>query len=212
MTRSPFLTSSAGYSLTYNDLDSIRSPREGIYAKVTQDFAGLGGDAEYIRTVARGVGYYLLSEDADIVLMGAVGAGYIYNWGSDTLRVTDHFFQGGETIRGFGNRGLGPREGTEAIGGTTYYNATAEVRFPFFFLPRSYGISAAFFADVGTLHGNDYSSATTVQDSENLRASVGASIIWDSPFGPLRADFAHAILKESFDETQVFRFGISSNF
>lgn len=210
--RSPFLTSSVGYNLTYTDLDSLRSPREGVYANFTQDFAGVGGDAQYIRSTARAVGYYLLSEDADIVLMGAVGAGYIHQWGSDRLRVTDHFFQGGETIRGFGNRGIGPREGTEAIGGTTYYNATAEVKFPFFFLPRSYGVSAALFADVGTLHDNDFSSSTTVQDSTNLRASVGASIIWDSPFGPLRADFAHAVLKENFDETQVFRFGISSSF
>ena len=212
MRRSPFLTSSVGYNLTYTDLDSLRSPREGVYANFTQDFAGVGGDAQYIRSTARAVGYYLLSEDADIVLMGAVGAGYIHQWGSDRLRVTDHFFQGGETIRGFGNRGIGPREGTEAIGGTTYYNATAEVKFPFFFLPRSYGVSAALFADVGTLHDNDFSSSTTVQDSTNLRASVGASIIWDSPFGPLRADFAHAVLKENFDETQVFRFGISSSF
>jgi outer membrane protein insertion porin family len=211
VSRSPFLTSSVGYSLTYSVLDSFRTPREGVYARIDQDFAGVGGDAQYIRTTGRAVGYYLASEDADIVLMGAVGAGYIYNWGDDTLRVTDHFFQGGETIRGFGPRGLGPREGTEAIGGTTYYNATAEVKFPFLFLPRSYGISLALFADVGTIYNND-TVAVAVQDSQNLRASVGASIIWESPFGPLRADFAHALMKEDFDETQVFRFGISSSF
>ncbi|MEP0943805.1 MAG: outer membrane protein assembly factor BamA [Rhizobiaceae bacterium] len=211
VSRSPFLTSSVGYSLTYSDLDSFRSPREGIYARLDQDFAGVGGDAQYVRTTGRAVGYYLASEDADIVLMGALGAGHIYNWGSDNLRITDHFFQGGETIRGFSNRGIGPREGTEAVGGTTYYNATAEVRFPFFFLPRSYGISAALFADVGTLYDNN-TVATAVQDSQSLRASVGASIIWESPFGPLRADFGHAVLKESFDETQIFRFGISSSF
>lgn len=210
--QSPYLTSSLGYSVVYSDLDNFRSPREGVYARLTQDFAGVGGDAQFVRTEGRAVGYYLASEDADIVLMGALGAGYIHDYGGGTLRVTDHFFQGGETIRGFGNRGIGPREGTEAVGGTTYYNATAEVRFPMLFLPRSYGISAALFADVGTLYDSAYSGRTTIQDSSSVRASVGASIIWESPFGPLRADFGHAVLKESFDETQIFRFGISSSF
>ena len=210
--RSPYLTSSLGYNLTYTDVDNFRTPREGFYAKLEQDIAGIGGDAQYIRTTGRAVGYYLLSEDADIVLMGAVGGGHIVNFGSDTLRVTDHFFQGGETIRGFGTRGIGPREGTQAVGGMTYYNATAEVKFPLPFLPRSYGISAALFADAGTLYDNDYSDTVAISDSSELRASVGASIIWESPFGPLRGDFAHVLTKEAFDETQVFRFGVSSNF
>ncbi len=212
VTRSPYLTSSLGYSLTYSDLDSIRSPREGIYAKFEQDFAGVGGDGEYVRSTARAVGYYLLSEDADIVLMGALGGGHIFTFGDDTLRVTDHFFQGGETIRGFDTRGLGPREGTEAIGGLTYYNATAEIKFPLPFLPRSYGISAALFAEAGTLYDSDYSSSVAISDSDAIRASVGASIIWESPFGPLRGDFSHVLTKEDFDETEFFRFGVSSSF
>ncbi|MEP5181613.1 MAG: outer membrane protein assembly factor BamA [Rhizobiaceae bacterium] len=212
--RSPFLTSSLGYSLTYSSLDNFRTPREGLYGKLTQDVAGIGGDGQYLRTTARGVGYYLLSEDADIVLMGAVAGGHIVNFSDNPLRVTEHFFQGGESIRGFDTRGIGPRENGLAVGGLTYYNATAEVKFPLPLISRSYGISAAFFAEAGTLYDNDYKSfpGTMIQDSDGIRASVGASIIWESPFGPLRGDFSHVLLKESFDETQFFRFGVSSSF
>ena len=41
---------------------------------------------------------------------------------------------------------------------------------------------------------------------------VGCSLIWNSPIGPLRADFAYALLKEQFDQTQVFRFGAATRF
>ncbi len=210
--RSPYVTSSVGYNLTYNSLDSFTTPREGIKARFSQDFAGVGGDAEFIRTQGRLTGYMLANEDADIVLMGSVAAGHVFGWGDD-LRVIDQFFQGGETIRGFESRGFGPRDLAtgEPLGGTTYANATAEVQFPLPVLPRSYGLRAAVFGDIGTLYQTDFNSAT-IEDDPELRSSIGASVIWNSPFGPLRADFAHVLSKASYDEEQFFRFGISSRF
>ena len=215
LARSPYTTSSVGYALTYSTIDNLKNPREGIYAKFAQDYAGLGGDANFIRTTGRATAYYLASEDADIVLMGAIGAGHVVGLGSQTLRITDHFFQGGETVRGFDTRGFGPRTRSgEALGGTTYGNATAEVQFPMPVLPRSFGFRAALFAEAGVLTGNEAPSnpADPTLDDASIRASVGASIIWSSPFGPLRADFAHAIRKRSFDDTKIFRFGISTKF
>ena len=211
--RSPYFTSSLGYSLVYNGLDSTKNPRNGIYGRFDQQFAGVGGDAEYVRTTGRLVGYYLLSEDRDIVLKGAAGAGNILPFGNDTLRITDHFFQGGQQIRGFDTRGFGPRDsGTgEALGGLNYWNVTAEVQFPLPLLPRSFGVRGALFADAGSLFGNDFSSAT-IQDNSELRASVGASLIWDSPFGPLRVDYAETIAEADYDDTRSFHFGISSKF
>jgi outer membrane protein insertion porin family len=216
--RSPYQTSSFGYSLTYANLDNLKNPREGIYGKFEQDFAGAGGDAQYIRTTGKLIGYYLASEDADIVLKGLVGAGHIQPFGSSPLRTSDHFLLGGSTIRGFDSRGFGPRlllpgqlGNDTALGGLTYYNATAEVQFPIPVLPRSYGLRAAVFADAGSLFGNDYQSAGVTDDAE-LRASVGASLIWDSPFGPLRADFSHPLAKADYDDTQFFRFGVSTRF
>ena len=212
---SPYVTSSLGYSLTYSTLDSLKTPREGIYASFQQDFAGVGGDASFIRSQGRATGYYLASEDADLVLVGAVGAGHVWGY-NDDLRLLDHYFQGGETIRGFDTRGFGPRDlaTNEALGGTTYVNATAEVQFPMFFLPRAYGVRGALFADVGTLYGNRFAGTpgTNIVDDAELRASVGASVLWDSPFGPLRADFAYPIAKADYDEEQFFRFGVSTRF
>ena len=46
----------------------------------------------------------------------------------------------------------------------------------------------------------------------DVRMSSGVSIIWQSPLGPLRADLAQALLKASFDRTELFRFGASTAF
>jgi outer membrane protein insertion porin family len=45
-----------------------------------------------------------------------------------------------------------------------------------------------------------------------FRASVGAGVIWQSPFGPLRLDVAYPLMKESFDETELVRFSIGTRF
>ncbi|MGI9366648.1 MAG: outer membrane protein assembly factor BamA, partial [Rhizobiaceae bacterium] len=214
--RSPYTTSALGYNFLYSTLDSPKLPREGIYARLDQSAAGIGGDGNYIRTEGKFVGYYLISEDADIVFRGAAAAGNIHGFGSGTIRVTDHFYAGGESIKGFKTRGLGPRDALtgEALGGLIYYNAQAEIKFPFFFLPRSYGVYGAIFAEAGTLYDNDFVQPTAGRtlDSDSIRASVGASVIWDSPFGPLRADFAHILREESFDRTEPFRFGVTTAF
>ncbi|MEM6539262.1 MAG: outer membrane protein assembly factor BamA [Pseudomonadota bacterium] len=217
LNRSPYSTSSIGYALTYSTIDNRKSPREGIYAQFRQDIAGLGGDAEYVRTEAEIYAYYLLSEDLDIVLFGGATAGAIEGFGSDDLRVTDNFFKGGNLVRGFDNRGIGPRSsvatGSEALGGKYFASVTAEVQFPMPLLPRSYGLRAALFADAGTLFDNDFKSQDpSIRDENSIRASVGASILWDSPFGPLRADIAHVLAEEAFDEKQFFKFGVSTKF
>ena len=52
----------------------------------------------------------------------------------------------------------------------------------------------------------------TVADGNMVRSAVGVGLVWDSPFGPLRFDLAKAITKESFDKTQIFRFGGGTRF
>ena len=214
---SPYVTSALGYSFVYSSLDSLQNPREGIYARFDQQFAGLGGDAEYLRSTARATAYYTVSDTNDIVVLGQVGGGHITAF-NEGLRLTDQFFRGGDIVRGFEASGIGPRDGNTTLGGTTFFNATAEVQFPLPLLPRSYGLRGALFADAATLYG--YDLATNRADLDNplglddkqIRASIGASLLWDSPFGPLRADVAYPIAKAEYDKEQIFRFGVSTRF
>jgi outer membrane protein insertion porin family len=245
------LTSLAGVTLNYNTLDNFKSPRNGFYVEVKPDIAGLGGDSKYFRVTADARYYKEVFED--IVGIVRVQGGHISGFGGEDLRIVDHFFLGPSLVRGFAPSGIGPRDvssgdsRSNAIGGTTYFGASAEVQFPIFGLPRDLGLKGAVFADAGTLfdykgsrgfdvnrNGTlDCAAATAllvqpecvqVRDKNTVRSSVGASILWNSPLGPLRFDYAVALTKDKGDfnpltgekvggdRTQAFRFSGGTRF
>ena len=100
------------------------------------------------------------------------------------------------------------------LGGTTYFNASAEAQFPLPVVPESFGLRGAVFADAATLYGNKIRSVLVDQSSVGmkLRASVGLGLMWASPFGPIRIDYAIPVKKEASDDVQEFNFGISTRF
>ncbi len=208
----------AGISLVYNTLDSTQEPSKGYYVKLSGDVAGLGGDVKFLRGTVHASAFYPFSEDLSFVGMVRVRAGMVRGWSGDKdMRLIDNFFQGGDVIRGFGSLGYGPRDKLrrDALGGTVYYNATTEVRFPIPFLPEELGFSTALFADAGTLFdpGNVGDlKAGEYYDDHAIRASVGGSLIWRSPFGPVRADFSKVVKKKPYDKAQWFRIGAYSRF
>ncbi len=211
-----YYTSLIGTSITFDKRNHPKNPTAGYFLQSSVDFAGLGGDAQYVRLSAEGRFYYPITEK--ITFVGRAIAGHIQNWGGDDVRILDLYFRGGETVRGFERSGFGPRDlGTnDALGGKTYWASTAEVRFPLPLIPDDIGMSGAVFADAGSLFGVSDRVKTidgmTYADDSTIRSSVGASILWNSPVGPLRLDFAKVLTKESYDEEQFFRFGAQTKF
>ncbi len=218
--------SSAGYSISYDTRNNRRAPNRGVYLALNQTVAGLGGDVNYVRSVAEGRGYYPIYEG--ITLIGRIIGGHIAGWDGQQVRLVDDFYKGGETIRGFATSGIGPRvinndTGEDnAVGGKVFYAGTVEVRFPLPFIPDELGFSGAVFADAGSVWNTDAMAdnmtcdrtapGETLCDENVLRSSVGVSLLWNSPVGPLRADFAHVLSKAEFDKEQFFRFGASTAF
>jgi outer membrane protein insertion porin family len=232
------LTSLVGYTLTYNTLDNNRNPTKGLLAELKQDFAGVGGDSQFVRTTGD-IRYYYNVWD-DLVALTRVQGGHITGWGDQRLRLTDHFFLGPALVRGFEPAGIGPRDATigsthDALGGTLYWGASFELQYPLPFAPKDYGIKLAAYVDAGSVWNyrgltsyqgpNDLIAQTiTPHDANIVRSSVGVGLIWDSPFGPLRFDYAIALTKDDFkvnnngvlenagDRTQAFRFSGGTKF
>ncbi|MBB3771630.1 outer membrane protein insertion porin family [Angulomicrobium tetraedrale] len=239
------ITSSVGYTLTYNMLDNNIDPTNGYLLELKQDFAGLGGDVDYVKSTFDSRFYFPVYGDVVLMLRGQ--AGNITSWGGDDLRILDNFFKGPDIVRGFASNGIGPRDlasgldgsDPDALGGTLYWGTSAEMQFPLTFLPKDLGMKGAVFADAGSLWG--YEGGTTftnvsgwednltdcsaiagsktkgyanvcVADSDSIRSSVGVSLIWKSPFGPLRFDYAWVLTKEDYDQTQSFRFSGGTKF
>ncbi|MBX3552477.1 MAG: outer membrane protein assembly factor BamA [Pseudolabrys sp.] len=223
LARGAALTSAIGYTVAYNTLDNNKNPTNGLLIEGRQDFAGVGGDVNFIKTTGDVRNYYEVFPD--VVSVIHLQAGHLAGWGSKDLRMLDHFQLGPTLVRGFEPAGIGPRDITpgttnDALGGTMYWGASVEMQTPLYFLPKEVGIKAAVFADAGSLWG--YKGATTYigspgeqflfDDSNTIRSSVGGSLIWDSPFGPLRFDIAYALTKGKYDRTQIFRFGGGTKF
>ena len=222
LSKGAVIESIVGYSLSYNTLDNNKSPTSGLYLELKQDFAGVGGDVNFIRTSGDARNYYELFPD--IVGVLHLQGGVLNGWGGQQLRMLDNFQMGPNLVRGFAPAGIGPRDLTpgstqDALGGTMYWGASFEAQTPLYFLPKEVGIKVAAFADAGSLwnYQSETSWAVTgeqlqVADDKTIRSSVGMGLIWDSPLGPLRFDFAYALTKASYDHTQFFRFSGGTKF
>ncbi|MGQ4273017.1 outer membrane protein assembly factor BamA [Terrihabitans sp. B22-R8] len=216
------LTSLMGYSLVWNSLDSNLNPTNGIRAEFRQDVAGLGGDSQFVRTTVDARYYHQLPGEMVGMLRGQ--AGHVVGFGDDDLPILDHFFKGPDLVRGFKTSGIGARdrETEDALGGTVYAGASAEVLFPLFGIPKDFGLKGAVFADAGTLLNYDGCEGTCgfsnvdaldiVGDDGDIRSSVGVSLLWQSPLGPLRFDYAWVLTKDDADEEQAFRFSGGGRF
>ncbi len=216
------ITSSLGYTLTHDRRNDPIEPSGGYILKLDQDFAGLGGDTRYVRTEASAKAFTRLISD-EIIGSVEVAGGAIVGFGGYEPNISDRFFLGGDSFRGFENSGLGPNDPNtdDNLGGKYYGIVRTEVTFPLP-LPEEYGLAAGLFADAGTVWGLDNVTYTdpninggnpvTIDDSAQLRASVGASIFWQSPFGPVRMNFAVPVLEEDGDDDEFFRFSAGTRF
>ncbi len=212
------IRSSVGAGIRYDKRNHPNTPTSGYYFQLNGDVAGLGGDVSYARVQGEARGYYPVAEK--VTLVGRAIAGHIEGLGED-VRLVDLYFKGPETVRGFERAGFGPRDlvGTrDALGGSTFWAVNAELRFPIPLVPDDLGITGAVFADAGSLFGAGAfakdldGNGLTLVDEASVRASVGGSVLWNSPVGPLRIDYAHVLMSEDFDEEQAIRFGAQTNF
>ncbi len=203
------LTSSLGHSLTYDKRDSRIKPTEGYFILFGQEVAGLGGDVRYLKHTLTYTYHWPLWWDW--VANARIREGHVVGLGED-VRINDRFFLGGSSLRGFEPGGVGPRDRntSDSLGGNMFYVATAEVTVPLN-ITKDFDVDAALFTDLGTLSQVDDSGAEVV-DAGDPRASVGFGFTYVSPFGPIRIDFARAVLKESFDQTENFRFSFGTRF
>jgi outer membrane protein insertion porin family len=201
-----------GYSLVYNGLDDVKNPTEGLYATLTQQYIGL--DYNLLRTEAKARYYFPIVEDAGII--GSVrGQAGIINAFSGGVSPLEAFQHGPALVRGFQARQFGPRlTGTgEPTGSTMYAGISGEIEFPLPVVPETYGLTGAVWADMAWVDGIPDIGANTIVGTsvdQPLKSSVGASIIWDSPFGPLRGDFGYVITKATDDKTQIFQLTIQN--
>jgi len=201
--------SEVSHSIGYDKRDNSQSPTEGYFLNLDTAIAGLGGNVKYARNVLRGANYYEFKDQWVLTVGGRFS--HIVGIGQD-VNILDRFHLGGDNLRGFANRGAGPRDTTtdDSLGGEWLYNGSAELTFPVG-LPAELGIGGRVFTDFGAAGKLSPKNSTTVDDG-NLRLSTGIGMTWVSPFGPLGVDFGIPLLKEDYDEIENFRINFGTRF
>ena len=212
-----------GGTYTYDALDNPQLPTSGLRAQLITEAAGGFGDSQYLKAEAKSYYFVPLLEN-QVVIKFAGTAGHIQSLGNN-INIQDRFFKGSDSFRGFASAGVGPvQQGNngafQTIGANDYAIGTIEANFPLG-LPEALGISGAVFTDFGTvfnsggkdpLSGGTNCVACSIDDAAYFRAAVGAGIVWQSPFGPLRLDYSYPLIKAPNDAVQYWRFSLGTRF
>ena len=217
------ITGTLGFTYTHDTRNRGVDPSRGWIFSWTQDLGVGNQNRRFLKSEAR-VGYEMavLNENVTLKADGRVGLLHMIDGQS---RYRDRF-QLANVMRGFAAGDSGPRDfasaANDVLGGTRYAVVSLEAQFPLG-LPEEYGLSGGVFADIGSVWGVDgingrpitdinTSDGTSDSASRHLRATLGVSLFWDSPLGPLRFDVSRPLKKQPYDESQNFDFSIVSTF
>lgn len=227
-----FINYSASVYLNRNNLDKSVFPTKGSRQYLSAFATVPGSDLQYYKLQAETYHYFPLNQNRDFIFAARAKAAYGNGYGSrngvdQTLPFFSNFYLGSsEWLRGFDRNSIGPRAiylgkngwyaSDDSIGGNALWAATAEIVVPTPFVAEAYKrqVRTSLFVDAGALwdtetpviNGIDYS------DPSEYRMSVGVSLVWMSPIGPLSFSFAKSVKDYTGDETQVFNFNIGGRF
>jgi len=201
-------TSAITLGITRDSRDTVAAPTKGGFTVMTVDFAGLGGDSRFIKTV--GSTTYFKPIWLGHIVSGRAEAGYGFGWGKDGLTgreelpVFERFYLGGpNSIRSFKARRISPVDDTGVrIGGTTEVLGNLE-----YIIPLPFNFRVAGFFDIGNVYGY-----TTKFDLTETREAAGAGIRWQSPFGPIRVDYGVNLDRRKGEDFGAIQFSVGSPF
>lgn len=203
-----YSNSSIGQTMVYDKRDSAINPKEGYYLSFGNDVAGLGGDEKYLKFDGKAYKYFTIADYYTFKLF--LNGGYIVGYGDEDVRLSNRYYLGGSNMRGFEFAGIGARDKytKDALGGNWMIYSGAEMSFPIGL--DELGVRGRTFVDVGMLGKPDNFDKRYMDYSDTPRVAAGFGFQWQSPMGQIDVDLAFPIVKEDYDETEVFRLNFGS--
>ena len=205
------IESAVTYTLGRDTLNNSFDPSEGYLFEAKQEYAGVGGDVNYLRSVLRASYYkpYLFNS----IVLGVRGQYGFVEGLDEKVSQSARFALGGRNVRGFDSGGIGPRDlGTDtAVGGNNMYSGSIEL-ISSLGLSDDLGVRWTLFSDFGSVWKTDYPDGVIGANDEKMRQSVGFGFLWDTAIGPLTFYWADAFSKTSYDKTKRFQFNIGTRF
>ena len=204
-------SSSVRYTLGRRTLDNRYDPTEGSLFEITEEYSGLGGDVNFLKTRLRSA-YYKPFAFRKYVLGVRGEIGYVDGLG-DKISQSARFNLGGRRLRGFDGGGVGPRDigSGSAVGGNKIYSGSVEI-LSSLGLSEDLGMRWTVFSDFGSVWDTDYPDGVTKPNDNSMRQTLGVGLLWDTAIGPLTFFWADPLSQESHDKTKRFQFNIGTRF
>lgn len=190
-------------SIVFNNTDDYYLPRSGFIASTSLEYAGLGGDQEFISSTTKFNYYQGLEEFIGWDLIYRYKASFYKVWDQGYLPINEKLYLGGiGTIRGFDRRSVSPKnEWGDETGGTVAFANSVELSFPIFDRIKLRG--SVFF---------DYGAIGESSLSQIQRWSTGVGFEWLTPLGALNLVFAKPFNTSSKDDLSKFEFMLGARF
>ena len=193
--------SSITLGMSYDTRDSVLLSRHGMHADFSAEFAGgpLQGQTNIYKFQADAQKYILLPYDMILTIAGATGVADYFG-DSTEVPLFDRFFLGGSrSIRGFGNRQIGPHDyNNEPLGGDTMAYTNLELTFPI--IDR---VRGAVWNDMGFLDARSFHYTDAIGEGD---AAVGIGLRLNLPIGPLRLDYGIPYKDEGWNHNNTGKF------
>ena len=201
-----YLTYKGFYSISNDKRNSKFQPSKGYRIGFGQGLALPGSDITYIENNLDAAVYHSISNDYILSLKS--GLNTINSIGDEDIKLSDRKFLRQSKLRGFESYGVGPKDGSDHIGGnySAYASLSSTIPNP---IPDSWNAKSFIFFDAGNIWGVDFDDSL---DSNKIRSSAGVSLEWVSPLGPLSITLAENISKADGDLDEGFSFQIGSSF
>ncbi|HEF2888072.1 outer membrane protein assembly factor BamA [Campylobacter jejuni] len=197
------IKSSITPAITFNNTDDYYLPRSGIIASTSLEYAGLGGDQEFISSSSKFNFYQGLQDYIGYDLIYRYKASFYKVWDKGYLPINQRIYLGGiRSIRGFESRTVSPKnQWGDEIGGTIAFTNSVELSFP---LIDRIKLRGSVFFDYGMIGRKNL--------DEIKRMSTGIGIEWITPIGPLQLVFAKPLNDKKGDDTNSFEFNLGTRF
>lgn len=209
-----------GAGWNYDSLDRRRFPRKGFSQTLAVRSSTPGSRLQYYRVTHDSSWYYPISSNERWIVNVATTLGYANGYGkTDRLPFYKNFTAGGSRwVRGFEENSLGPKDSIgNSFGGNALAAATLNFIFPNPIKPEAESLRTALFLDVGQVYDTRYKTrtlpnGTVIKRNSPLRYTMGVSLSWDSPMGPIMLSLAKPLNMKPGDERRTFGIGAATNF
>lgn len=194
------------YAIKNDKRDRKYNTRSGHLLGFRQSLALPGSDITYLNNDIWSSAYYPVSEN--YILNFKTGFETINSLNNKDIKLSDRIYLSNKNLKGFENRGVGPIDLGDHVGGnySAYANLSSTFPNP---LPDNWNANTSVFFNAGNVWGVDYDGS---KDSNKIRSSLGVSLDWISPLGPLSFTLSEVVSKASSDKDQNFSFQIGSAF